>query len=212
MSLLMSAGTTPEGMYALLAEQPPADFKDVTFYNLDEYCEPDAAGDYQLLDRGDPRSYQNYMARHLFYALPAARTFFPGAINAERPGTYDERIEENGGIDLAINSIGEDGHTFGFNLPGTEFDTKTHLVALNEGTKAVNERLTGAAVPDHAITTGLHTGMQARRVVTLVSGSRKAAILQRAVWDDISTAVPATILRRHPNHTFLVDQAAAANL
>ena len=211
-SLLVPTGTTPEGMYALLAAQSPATFEGVSFYNLDEYCESDTNGNYSLLGGDDSRSYQFYMNKHVLGALPSVHSFFPDVANVKQPGTYDRFIDENGGIDLAVNAIGEDGHTFGFNLPDDALDGQTHLVTVNAGTKTVNEKLTGATIPDYAITAGIQTGMKAREVITLVSGSRKAEILHKAIWDNVSAAIPATILRQHPNHTFIVDKAAAAKL
>jgi glucosamine-6-phosphate deaminase len=211
-TLLVPTGTTPEGFYALLAEQPSTTFDGVTFYNLDEYCEPDGKGGYKLLDPEDDRSYQYYMAQHVLNAQPSIRSVFPGIENVDEPGTYDKLIAANGGIDLAINSIGEDGHTFGFNIPGSTFDSVTHLTELNEGTRAVNQGLTGQAVPAHAISAGISTGMQARQVITLLTGERKADILRKAVWDNVSIEIPATILRTHPNHLFVIDEAAASKL
>ncbi len=211
-SLLVPTGTTPEGLYALLAKQSPATFDGVTFYNLDEYCEPADLGEYRLLLPSDERSYQSYMARHILQAMPGIRSFFPGIENIRKPGSYDKQIAENGGIDLAINAIGEDGHTFGFNLPGSEFDSVTRLITVNEGTRTVNERLTQSEVPEHAVSAGLATGLESREIVTLVSGERKAEILRRAIWDDVSPEIPATVLRQHPNHLFIVDQAAASKL
>jgi len=211
-SLLVPTGTTPEGLYALLAEQPADTFEGVTFFNLDEYCEPDGENGYRLLDREDDRSYRYYMTHHILGSLPTIRSFFPEIENIDRPGSYDKLIEENGGIDLVINSMGEDGHVFGFNIPGSASDSVTRLIQLNESTRAVNEGLTGTTIPTHAISTGIATGLAAREVITILSGVRKADILRRAVWDDISTAIPATVLRQHPNHTFIVDEAAASKL
>jgi glucosamine-6-phosphate deaminase len=210
--LLVPTGTTPEGLYALLAEQRQETFDGATFFNLDEYCEPDSEDGYRLLDEEDPRSYRKYMLNHILKSLPTIRSFFPGIENVDMPGSYDRLISDSGGIDLAINSVGEDGHVFGFNIPGSAFDSVTRLIQLNESTRAVNEGLTGTTIPTHAISTGLATGLAAREVITLLSGARKADILRHAVWDVVSTAIPATVLRQHQNHTFIVDEAAASKL
>jgi glucosamine-6-phosphate deaminase len=210
--LLVPTGTTPEGLYALLSEEPQETFDGVTFFNLDEYCEPDDENGYRFLDEEDTRSYRHYMSSHILRALPTIRSFFPGIENVDAPGSYDRLISNSGGIDLAINSIGEDGHVFGFNIPGSAFDSVTRLIQLNESTRTVNEGLTGATIPTHAISTGIATGLAAREVITILAGERKADILRRVVWDDISPAIPATVLRQHPNHTFIVDEAAASKL
>ncbi len=210
-SLLVPTGTSPEGLYGLLVEHSPDTFAGVTFYNLDEYCQETGDG-YTLLDPSDTQSYHYYMNNHILDKIPSIQSFFPGTDNIDNPGTYDALIAANGGIDLAINSIGEDGHVFGFNMPGSAFDSVTRLVQLSEDTQRVNQGLTGSSVPTHAISAGMATGMQSRQVVTLLSGERKAEILRKAIWDDINPALPATALRQHPNHLFIVDEAAASKL
>ena len=211
-NLLVPTGTSPEGLYALLAQQPKGIFENVTFYNLDEYCGLDEDGSYRLIDPSDDRSYKYYMFHHILNAQTGIRSVFPDTDNIGEPGSYDKIITSNGGIDLAVNSIGEDGHAFGFNIPGSPLDSVTRLIELNEGTRAVNQGLTGQVVPTHAISAGISTGMHAKQVITLLTGERKADILRKAVWDDVSTEVPATILRTHPNHLFIVDEAAASKL
>jgi glucosamine-6-phosphate deaminase len=129
------------------------------------------------------------MKEKLFDALGEVRSFFPDETSAEHEGSYDEQIAAEGGIDLCLNAIGEDGHTFGFNSPGSAFDSRTRLVSVSEG-----------------------TGMSAKQVLVLVSGKRKAEILRRIMKGPISPDVPATILRQHPNCQWIVDEAAASRL
>jgi glucosamine-6-phosphate deaminase len=199
LSLLVPTGTTPEGLYKLLIEQPSELSSNVSFYNMDEYCERLDAGEYAFLSSSDDRSYHHYVKQHLLGAFPRAKSFFPGIANIQRPGSYDELVASNGGFDLCINAIGEDGHTFGFNIPGSSFDSQTRLIALNDDTKTVNEKLTGLVTPQLAVTVGLDTGMKAREVLLLVSGERKAKILKRVLTGAIAEDVPATILTRHKN-------------
>ncbi len=211
-SLLVPTGTTPEGVYALLSKEPQEKFDGLTIFNLDEYCVPTTDGGYTLLDQDDPRSYRTFMKQHLLGTLPNIKSHFPGIENAKQPGTYDEVIAAAGGIDLCLNTMGEDGHTFGFNFSDSSFDSVTRLVEVNESTKNVNAGLTGHDIPAYAVTTGLRTGMQSKEILVLVSGVRKADILKRVLQGDISEEVPATILRTHPNCKWIVDQAAASKL
>ncbi len=204
-NMLVPTGTTPEVTYAKLSE---FNLSGVNLFNYDAYCEFTADKGFQLLDPEDPRGYQYYMAQK----LPGKKSHFPGIENIEHRGAYDKIIAAYGGIDLALNAIGEDGHTFGFNFPGSSPDSKTRLVEVNQSTRQVNEKLTNAAVPQYAITTGLATGMEAKKVVVLVSGKRKAGILAHVIHGETSTEVPATILREHPDCTWFVDEAAAAAL
>lgn len=212
LSMLVPTGTTPEGLYRLLTKQPTELFDDVSFYNMDEYCERLEDGTYTFMSPSDERSYHYYMQQCVLGTFSRAKSFFPGIENIERPGIYDELIANNGGLDLCVNAIGEDGHTFGFNIPGSSFDSQTRLMVLNDDTKAVNQKLTGLETAQFAVTVGLDTGMKAREVLLLVSGGRKAEILKRVLTDDISEDVPATILRNHKNCIWIVDEAAASKL
>jgi glucosamine-6-phosphate deaminase len=67
-------------------------------------------------------------------------------------------------------------------------------------------------VPREAVTMGIATIMGAREVAILATGEHKAGIVRRAVEGEIDRAVAATFLQRHPNTTFYVDDAAAADL
>ena len=212
LAMLVPTGTTPEGVYRLLTEEPADVFASARFYNMDEYCEKLEDGSYALLPASDERSYHYYMHEHVLHHFSQAKSFFPGLENIERPGSYDELIAANGGLDLCLNAVGEDGHTFGFNIPGSSFESKTRLMALNEDTKQVNKKLTGLETPQYAVTVGLSTGMRAKEVLLLVSGKRKAEILKRIIYGDISEDVPASILRRHKNCVWIVDEDAASGL
>jgi glucosamine-6-phosphate deaminase len=211
-SLLVPTGTTPEGTYGLLAKESPELFRNVSFYNMDEYCARSDDDSYAFLPIDDERSYHYYMKRHILDASPFITSFFPGIENIKQPGSYDKLIESHGGIDLCLNAIGEDGHTFGFNLPGSSFSSETHLVKINENTKEVNEKLTGLETPQYAVSVGLMSGMSANEVLLLVSGKRKAEILKRILLGNISEDIPATILRNHKNCTWIVDEDAASKL
>jgi glucosamine-6-phosphate deaminase len=211
LNILAPTGTTPAGVYDLIAKSPER-FTDANIFNMDEYCEKRAGNSYSFLLPSDQRSYQFYMRQHVFKFLDESKSYFPGISNVAHPGAYDELIADNGGLDLCLNAIGEDGHTFGFNFPGSSFDSVTRLVCLNTSTKEVNKELTGMETPQYAVTVGLKTGMRAREVLVLVSGLRKADILRRVLLDEISEDVPATILKRHKNCVWIVDEDAASKL
>ena len=212
MNLLVPTGSTPAGVYALLGKQRGNPLKQATLFNMDEYC-TQVDGHMVLLQKTHPASYRYYMEQHLFHqALPAAN-HFPGTENIEQEGAYDRRIRDSGGIGLCLNAMGEDGHTFGFNLPGTSFHSRTRLVKLNDETRGVNRKLTGLETPEYAITIGLLTGMESKEILFLVSGERKAGILQKVLCaKEPDPLIPATLLKRHHNCHWIVDEAAAALL
>jgi glucosamine-6-phosphate deaminase len=210
-NILVPTGTSPVGVYRLLSKQDAGLFSLATFWNMDEYCVKNDST-YVFVDPDDELSYHRFMREHLLDAQPGITSKFPSLENIDHPGRYDSEIAASGGLDLALNAIGEDGHTFGFNVPASPLDSVTRLVTINEGTQEVNARLTGLETPGFAVSTGIATGMAARRQIVLVSGSRKAKILRSVLFDEISSDVPATILRTHPDTLWIVDQAAAAGL
>ncbi|HLD42407.1 MAG TPA: glucosamine-6-phosphate deaminase [Candidatus Nanoarchaeia archaeon] len=202
LSILVPTGTTPEGVYAILRKHRNL-FSQATFWNMDEYCKGK-----RLISRKHPASYRNYMHDRLFRQVKA-KSYFPAVRNIRHPGTYDALIRKQGGIDLCLDAIGEDCHTFGFNFPGSSFRSRTRLVRINKGTKEVNQQLTGIETPAFAVTTGLGTGMLAREVIVIVSGKRKAGILRKVLFSPVSEKIPATILREHSNCTWIADKEAA---
>ena len=212
LNILVPTGITPAGVYRRLRVQKPAFFERVAFFNMDEYCTATGSG-FEMIPEADPASYRRYMQEHLFNDITPAASFFPGIENVKNPGHYDRLIESANGIDLCLNAVGEDGHTFGFNLPGSAFDSTTRLVRLSAGARKVNKGLTGLVTPVYAVTVGLGTGMAAKEVIFLVSGKRKAAILKRILSaKEPTTALPATILKRHPRCHWIVDADATQDL
>jgi glucosamine-6-phosphate deaminase len=125
---------------------------------------------------------------------------------------YEAAIREAGGVDLCVLGIGRNGH-IGFNEPGAPFNSRTRVVRLAESTRRVNAAdFEGNRAPERAITVGMATVFEAREVLLLASGANKAGAVAAAVEGDISETVPASMLRRHPNTTFLLDREAASSL
>jgi glucosamine-6-phosphate deaminase len=125
---------------------------------------------------------------------------------------YEAAIREAGGVDLCVLGIGRNGH-IGFNEPGAPFDSRTRVVRLTETTRKVNAGdFEDDRAPEKAITVGLATIFEAREVLLLASGPNKARALAAALRGEISESVPASMLQRHPNATFLLDQDAASAL
>ncbi|MBD3248567.1 glucosamine-6-phosphate deaminase [Candidatus Woesearchaeota archaeon] len=204
-NLLVPTGTTPKGIYKILSGKDV--FENVRFFNFDEYCTEGG-----LLPEDDPRSYKYYMKKHIFDNIDCLESYFPSEKNISEEGAYDRLIAEKGGIDICLVACGEDGHIFGFNFPGSSFDSVTRKVKMDEDTLRVNKKLTGMDVPEYAVTTGISTGMKSRKIVFIVSGKRKAEILKKIVYSDISEEIPASVLRKHKNCVWIVDKGAASEL
>ena len=108
--------------------------------------------------------------------------------------------------------IGRNGH-ISFNEPGAAFHSRTRVVRLTETTRKVNASdFEGDRAPERAITVGMATIFEAREVLLLASGANKARAAAAALQGEISESVPASMLRRHPNATFLLDREAASAL
>jgi glucosamine-6-phosphate deaminase len=127
---------------------------------------------------------------------------------------YEQAIVDAGGVDLQLLGIGTDGH-IAFNEPGSSLASRTRIKTLTEQTRADNARFFGGdveQVPQHCLTQGLGTIMQARHVVLLATGRQKAEAVHQLVEGPVSAMWPATILQHHPHVTVLVDNAAASRL
>jgi glucosamine-6-phosphate deaminase len=204
-----ATGTTPEGMYAELANLRAAgtDFSQITTFNLDEYFPIKAS---------DPQSYYYYMKQRVFGPLGLTKTNLP---NGEAPdpevecAAYEEKLAQAGEFALQILGIGNNGH-IGFNEPAEKFVGKANYVPLTPSTIEANARLFDdpSLVPRHALTMGIHAIMMAKRILLLVSGAGKADILSAALTGDITPRVPASILQLHPCVTVVADKAATSKL
>lgn len=204
----LATGSTPEGLYECLIEhynRQEITFENVTSFNLDEYVG---------LNADHPSSYNYYMHDKLFNHINISedRASVPNGVTSDLVAhceAYEQAITDAGKIDIQILGVGINGH-IGFNEPGTSFDSKTHIVELDESTREVNGRFFESAdeVPEKAITMGIKTIMDSGEVLLLISGENKAETVARLVNGEISEEFPASVLKRHSNFTLIVDEAA----
>jgi glucosamine-6-phosphate deaminase len=127
---------------------------------------------------------------------------------------YERAIADAGGIDLQILGIGTDGH-IAFNEPGSSLASRTRIKTLTSQTRRDNARFFGGnvdAVPRHCLTQGIGTILEARHIVLVASGRRKAEAVHQLVEGPVSAMWPATALQLHPHVTVLLDTAAASRL
>jgi glucosamine-6-phosphate deaminase len=206
----LATGSTPIGTYQELIRRYEAgriDFSQVTTFNLDEYYG---------LKSAHPQSYHSFMRKELFnhINLKSENIHIPSGTPSdviEYCRMYEQKIEGVGGIDLQILGIGRNGH-IGFNEPSTELQADTHLVRLAPETIEANSRFFEKEedVPQYAITMGIQTILKAKRVLLLATGKEKAEIVQRLFGSGITTDIPASLLKLHPQVTILVDQEAGS--
>ncbi|MFO8058184.1 MAG: glucosamine-6-phosphate deaminase [bacterium] len=193
------------GELVRLHEEAGLSFKRARTFNLDEYVG---------LGPGEPDSYYEYMMHRLVdqVDLPPERFFIPDGKAADPHAEcerYERLIQEAGGIDLQLLGLGRNGH-IGFNEPGSEPDSRTRVVELAEETRRVNEADFRKAKepPRRAITMGLATIMEARRILMVVTGWEKAPVLKTVLTSPPAKEVPATFLHGHPDVTLIADREA----
>lgn len=202
----LATGSTPIGIYKQLIDwynKGDIDFGAVTSVNLDEYVGLDGEND---------QSYRYFMNNNFFYHINIDRekTYVPNGKAVELDAEcekYDRRIKSLGGIDLQLLGIGLDGH-IGFNEPDRYFVKSTHVVDLHESTIEANSRFFASRdeVPKKAITMGMVSIMQAKKILLVANGANKKEILEKAFYGPITPEIPASILQLHPNITVIYSE------
>ncbi len=208
----LATGRTMEGLYARLAEmhqKEGLDFSLAVTFNLDEYVG---------LPSGHTSAYRYYMNRHLFHQvnIDLRNTHLPDGMAADpeaEGARYDALIQDVGGIDLQLLSIGESGH-IGFNEPLSAMFSRTRVKALTPKTIEQNAPLfeNPEEMPRFAITMGVGTILEAERCIMLVTGANKADVAARAVEGPVTSMISATALQLHPNCVVIADEEAASRL
>ncbi len=208
----LATGSTPLGVYQQLIEwyrKGDIDFSEVSTVNLDEYCG---------LAPVHTQSYHYYMHTNFFdnVNIPEQNIHIPNGLATDIKAeceAYDRLITVLGGIDLQLLGLGNTGH-IGFNEPNESFDNMTHRIALKDETIIANSRFFESTddVPRYAITMGIKSIMQAKKIILAVSGNGKADILEKSLFGPVTPLVPASILQLHPDLTVVADDEALSGI
>ncbi len=204
----LATGSTPVGMYSRLAQMNRAgelDFSTVTSVNLDEY--------YPITPDND-QSYRYFMNEQLFdhVNIDKSRTYVPDG-NAADPvaacEAYEANIARLGGIDIQVLGIGQNGH-IGFNEPDDALEVCTHVTSLTESTIRANARFFASEedVPTQALTMGIGTILNARKIIILANGRSKHDAVTRMLAGKLDTSCPASMLNLHHDVTLICDEEA----
>lgn len=191
----LPTGRTPLGFYEVLSEWTrlgKVDWAAARCFALDEY-----------LDVPIELSFAKYLDSNLYVHtnLPATGRFNPSALD-----DYDGLILREGGLDLIVVGIGRNGH-IAFNEPGTPRLSWTHCSRLTESTRQANAGIFGSAdrVPKTAVTMGLQTILNAKKVILVASGEQKRSILKSALSGPVTPELPASFLQEHANLEIFTD-------
>ncbi|MDR0540635.1 MAG: glucosamine-6-phosphate deaminase [Dysgonamonadaceae bacterium] len=208
------AGSTAVGVYEKLVrmhKEENLSFKNVVIFNIDEYypLDPDAL-----------QSHYRYMYEYLLNdvdILPENIHLIPSSLpKSEIPAfciDYEKQIQEVGGIDLQLLSLDGRGQ-IGANEPGSAFNSQTRLITLDYSTRmgAASNFFGEENVPNHCITMGLETIMQAKHIIAMAWGEGKARVIQKLVEGTVTEMLPASILQKHPSTQVILDAASSVEL
>ena len=210
----LATGSSPIMVYEELVRMHKKEglsFRNVITFNLDEYYP-------MRIDNN--KSYHYFMHQHLFdhIDIKLENINIPdGTVSIEEIKQYsidyEIKIKNLGGLDFQLLGIGRTGHV-GFNEPGSHINSGTRIITLDHITRVdASSDFNGTDnVPKRAITMGVSTILQSKRIVLMAWGQNKADIIKRTIQEDISAEVPASFLQNHPNATFVLDQSAASEL
>lgn len=181
----LAAGFTMIHLYreiARLYKKGKIDFSKVRSFNLDEYV--------------NNKEFHKYMNKHLFSKINIKKenTHFPSFSGAK----YDKEIKKSGGIDLCLLGLGKNAH-IAFNEPGSSFKSATRKIRVVSNNRK-------------AYTMGIKTIMNSRKIILLAFGTQKADAVAKSLKEKISEDIPASVLRKHKDATFILDKSAAGKL
>ncbi|NND98486.1 MAG: glucosamine-6-phosphate deaminase [Pirellulaceae bacterium] len=210
----LATGSSPVGIYTELVRmhrEEGLSFRNVVTFSLDEY--------FPMQD-DELQSYARFVREHLtdHVDIDPANVHVPNGM-IPRPEVhrfcqeYEQRIVDAGGIDLQILGVSKTGH-IGCNEPGSERNSRTRMITLDRVTRldAASDFFGAENVPRYAITMGVATILEARRILLLAFGEGKADVISKTVEQTAMPSVPASLLQGHPNVEVFVDEAAASGL
>lgn len=208
--VMFATGNSQLTMVERLREMPDVPWERTVVFHMDEYVGMGA---------DHPASFRRWIDERI------ARRFRPGAVHfldgLAEPGPECDRYAElvrRYPLDLCCLGVGENGHLAFNDPPSADFNDplRVKLVDLDEAcrTQQVNEGHfpTLAAVPSQALTATIPTLLSAGRVLAAVPERRKAAAIQAAVEGPVSTACPASVLRRHSQVCLHLDPESSSLL
>lgn len=209
----VATGSSPVGVYNELERRVTSgevSLARARAFMLDEYVG---------LDEDHPQCYRNVIQRDFVDKVDID----PKAVSGPDGGAedlpsacaaYERAIADAGGVDLQILGIGTDGH-IAFNEPGSSLASRTRIKTLTGQTRADNARFFNddvKAVPQHCLTQGIGTILDARHLLLVANGRHKAEAVHQLVEGPVSAMWPATALQLHQHVTVVLDQPASSRL
>ena len=209
-----ATGSSPTKVYQEIIrihKEESLSFYNVIAFNLDEYYP---------IEKDDNNSYHHFMNENLFdhIDIPKENINIPSGEISEKEikkfcSSYEKKIDKNGGIDIQLLGIGRTGH-IGFNEPGSHFNSITRLITLDHTTRFdASKSFNGIDnVPSKAITMGIRTIFNSKRIIMMAWGIQKSHIVKKSVENNITSLIPTTYLQNHKNTTLVLDKECSSEL
>lgn len=209
-----ATGSSPTKVYQEIIrihKEESLSFYNVIAFNLDEYYP---------IEKDDNNSYHHFMNENLFdhIDIPKENINIPSGEISEKEikkfcSSYEKKIDKNGGIDIQLLGIGRTGH-IGFNEPGSHFNSITRLITLDHTTRFdASKSFNGIEnVPSKALTMGIRTIFNAKRIIIMAWGIQKSHIVKKSVENNIKSLIPTTYLQNHKNTTLVLDKECSSEL
>ena len=212
-AISLPTGSTPLGMFDILSARVASG--EIDFSNIDIFCLDEYVG----VGLDDPGSLTRWLWDALLHRIgvkPEQVHALPStAVDLSAAATdYEAEIKARGGLDLAVLGLGPNGH-IGYNEPGSKANSRTRVISLTpDSVSQASSYWEGAvSIPDKAITIGVGTLLESKRIVLLVTGGGKAEILRRTLEEPMSDDVPASWLRLAGSRLEVIaDEEAASSL
>ena len=209
-----ATGSSPTKVYQEIIrihKEESLSFYNVIAFNLDEYFS---------IEKDDNNSYHHFMNENLFdhIDIPKENINIPSGEISEKEikkfcSSYEKKIDKNGGIDIQLLGIGRTGH-IGFNEPGSHFNSITRLITLDHTTRFdASKSFNGIEnVPSKALTMGIRTIFNSKRIIMMAWGIQKSHIVKKSVENNITSLIPTTYLQNHKNTTLVLDKECSSEL
>ena len=209
-----ATGSSPTKVYQEIIrihKEESLSFYNVIAFNLDEYYP---------IEKDDNNSYHHFMNENLFdhIDIPKENINIPSGEISEKEikkfcSSYEKKIDKNGGIDIQLLGIGRTGH-IGFNEPGSHFNSITRLITLDHTTRFdASKSFNGIEnVPSKALTMGIRTIFNSKRIIMMAWGIQKSHIVKKSVENNITSLIPTTYLQNHKNTTLVLDKECSSEL
>jgi len=210
-NVMLATGNSQLQFLVELVRMPGIAWDRVRGFHMDEYVG---------LSSAHSASFQRYMRERVAANLPVMEFHYLAGDTAdpEAEAARYEALLRAHPLDLCCAGIGENGHLAFNDPPVADFDDTrdVKVVPLDAASRhqQVGEGHFASIddVPTHAITVTIPALLRAHRVAVIVPEARKAKPVRAALYGPITTACPASVLRRQANATLYLDPESAALL